>query len=388
MATKQCLKDLNEREDGAGLSLSGGGFRATLFHLGSLRRLNELGWLKDLPEITSVSGGSIISAWLGLNWKHLDFQDGIAMNFNDRISDPILKFCSHTMDYKVIPLGLIDPFRTPADYADKYYRKHLFGQASLQDLPDDKKGEGPRFTIYSTNMKSGVSFRFARPYMTDYKIGYVDNPAVPLGRAVAASSAFPPFLTPLVLNGKKLEWKKWDEGCDLFDTKGVHDKIYLTDGGVYDNLGIERTWDRYKTVIISDAGAPFKPKIKPWRTHFWITSLIRTIDITMSQVGGLRERSVVSNYKSGELNGAYWGIGTKIGDYRLVEKGFKPPMTTDSDITGKIKELPTCLRPFSSKDEGHLINWGYALTDAAMRRYAIKDKQLEPGKWPVEKYPL
>ncbi len=47
-----------------GLALSGGGFRATLFHLGSLTRLNELGWLRRLDIVTSVSGGSIIAGLL------------------------------------------------------------------------------------------------------------------------------------------------------------------------------------------------------------------------------------------------------------------------------------------------------------------------------------
>ena len=58
------------RRAGVGLSLSGGGFRAALFHLGALRRLNELGLLHQLDSISSVSGGSIISAFLAcrLSW--------------------------------------------------------------------------------------------------------------------------------------------------------------------------------------------------------------------------------------------------------------------------------------------------------------------------------
>ena len=57
------------REPGVGVALSGGGFRATLFHLGALWRLNELGWLPRFSEVTSVSGGSIAAAYLALNWK-------------------------------------------------------------------------------------------------------------------------------------------------------------------------------------------------------------------------------------------------------------------------------------------------------------------------------
>src|SRR3989337_4461384 len=56
---------------GIGICLSGGGYRATLFHMGALRRLNELGVLahRDLRTISSVSGGSITSAFLALAFK-------------------------------------------------------------------------------------------------------------------------------------------------------------------------------------------------------------------------------------------------------------------------------------------------------------------------------
>ena len=47
-----------------GLAMSGGGYRATLFHLGALRRLNEIGWLKRIDRITSVSGGSLLLGFL------------------------------------------------------------------------------------------------------------------------------------------------------------------------------------------------------------------------------------------------------------------------------------------------------------------------------------
>ena len=59
--------------------LSGGGYRAMLFHLGALIRLNEAGLLKKLGRISSVSGGSITAAVLGLHWKDLSFNEaGIA----------------------------------------------------------------------------------------------------------------------------------------------------------------------------------------------------------------------------------------------------------------------------------------------------------------------
>src|SRR5713226_3113267 len=58
---------------GIGLCLSGGGYRAMLFHLGALWRLNEFGMLSKLDRISSVSGGSITAGVLGMNWSQLAF---------------------------------------------------------------------------------------------------------------------------------------------------------------------------------------------------------------------------------------------------------------------------------------------------------------------------
>src|SRR3954452_23892936 len=52
------------QHEGVALCLSGGGFRAALFHLGALRRLNELGILSQVEAISSVSGGSVVAAHL------------------------------------------------------------------------------------------------------------------------------------------------------------------------------------------------------------------------------------------------------------------------------------------------------------------------------------
>ena len=78
------MKDNGVRLPGTGLALSGGGFRAILFHLGSLWKLNELGIFPKLSEISSVSGGSILGTYLGLKWKELEFtSQGVARNYQE-----------------------------------------------------------------------------------------------------------------------------------------------------------------------------------------------------------------------------------------------------------------------------------------------------------------
>ena len=67
--------------------------------------------------------------------------------------------------------------------------------------------------------------------------------------------------------------------------------------------------------------------------------------------------------------------------------GFLPPMISDNAQTHSLHSVRTRLNKFSEKEQGHLINWGYALTDAAMRRYLL-ERDVVPGKWPVPEYPL
>src|SRR6267143_2042881 len=62
-------------EPGIALCLSGGGYRAMIFHAGALLRLNECGYLPKLARVSSVSGGSIAAGVLGLAWSKLRFDD-------------------------------------------------------------------------------------------------------------------------------------------------------------------------------------------------------------------------------------------------------------------------------------------------------------------------
>ena len=72
------------------LTLSGGGYRAMLFHVGALWKLNEIGELRRLAHISSVSGGPTLRpACVAMNWTRLDFATGVATNFRDPGSRPL-----------------------------------------------------------------------------------------------------------------------------------------------------------------------------------------------------------------------------------------------------------------------------------------------------------
>ena len=121
-------------EEGIALCLSGGGYRAMLFYLGALWKLNEIGYLKKMARVSSVSGGSITAAMLGIKWGRLGFDvAGIAANFVAEVVSPIRALAGKTIDEGSVIGGIF----TPGSIADKVaeaYRKHLFGSATLQDL--------------------------------------------------------------------------------------------------------------------------------------------------------------------------------------------------------------------------------------------------------------
>src|SRR4029453_8431213 len=121
---------------GVGLCLSGGGYRAMLFHAGVLWRLNELGWLPKLDRVASVSGGSITAGALGLAWNKLDFRQGVAANFLERGVDPLRRMAETSLDVSSVLVGALLPGVTVSDRVAKQYSKILFGDATLQDLPD------------------------------------------------------------------------------------------------------------------------------------------------------------------------------------------------------------------------------------------------------------
>src|SRR5262249_10850997 len=105
-----------------GLALSGGGFRASLFALGSLCRLNDLGYLPRINRISSVSGGSITAGYLGLKWKTLRFNaQGVATNFTEIIVNPLRRFCTHSIDVPAGLEGIFTPGKSIGDYVAAKY---------------------------------------------------------------------------------------------------------------------------------------------------------------------------------------------------------------------------------------------------------------------------
>ena len=254
-----------------GLALSGGGFRATLYHLGLVRFLRDADILRQVTHITSVSGGSIMAAHLALNW---DRYTGSTKEF-DQAASQLLDFTRLDVRNRIVrrfPLGLFLrwPCRllglsnrqlTRTGLLERQYEKHLYGDKSLFELP-----ESPELHILATNLSEGCLCSFSRDglWMMQQKAGRSQIERVRVGlmtvaMAVAASSAFPGFFPPLELTGREVGARGGEFGQQAY-----------TDGGVFDNLGVRMfrwltpllTGDKeLDGVLASDVGKPFEVQV-------------------------------------------------------------------------------------------------------------------------------
>ncbi len=368
LSREPLASDEQDVREGIALCLSGGGYRAMLFHVGVLWRLHDAGLLPKIKRVSSVSGGSITAAQLGVQWKRLKLDPADPSDFITHVVTPIRTLGSKSIDVKSVLKGIF--WRgSAADHITKAYRKHLYGEATLQDFPRDD--EGPRFVVNSTNVQSGVLWRFSKPYMWDYRVGKIANPTTSIATAVAASSAFPPVLSPLNLKFDPSDFVP-NTGQDL-QRPPYTKKVVLSDGGVYDNMGLETAIKQYKTLFVSNAGGILGSKEKP--KGDWVRHVVRVLNMINSQVRSLRVRQLIDLYNSNERNGAYWSIRADIDDYRV-----SPRLPCPLDQTTKLAEVSTRLAKLDAATQEGLINWGYGITDAAIRTYY--DNQIPMGSFP------
>jgi len=372
-----------EERKGIALCLSGGGFRAALFHLGALRRLNELGVLSEVDTISSVSGGSIVSSHLAQRIGSWPQKGKVIADWETRVEEPFRALSRRNLRTWPIAKRLL-PWNwlrssTAIEALQGSYDRHLEG-LKLTSLPDR-----PRFIFCATDMVFGVNWVFdsglhdaQRGRLGDYQAGYLSPaPAWPVARAVAGSSCFPPVFAPLPMhlqpgNLRDGKYKKRDRAK-------LVKRISLTDGGAYDNLGLEPVWKDHEIVMVSDGGAVFEAE----EGACLIWRLSRPLSISTNQVTSLRKRWLISNFNSGELDGAYWGIGSTVEHYEVQTPGYPEELVDD-----RISEVRTDLDAFSEAECAVLVNHGYLLGEAAVRRHlpAMIVPNAEPFRIPYPEW--
>jgi NTE family protein len=191
-------------------------------------------------------------------------------------------------------------------------------------------------------------------------VGLIRNPTVQLAVAVGASSAFPPVLSPAELQVHPQDFDQTTAG-DL-QKAPFNSNVVLSDGGVYDNLGLETAWKEYQTILVSDGGGATPDEASPAKD--WLLHSVRILELLDNQVGSLRKRWVIGSFENKQREGTYWGIRTDIADYKLPDA-----MNCPFSRTLELASTPTRLKAMGQNLKQRLVNWGYAVCDAALRKH-------------------
>ena len=170
----------------------------------------------------------------------------------------------------------------------------------------------------------------------------------------------------------------------------------LTDGGVYDNMGLETAWKNYRTILVSNGGG--KMQASPEPASDWARHALRINDIIDNQVRSLRTRQVIGAFEAGDRQGAYWEFGTAIDDFHLPDAlpcpedqtlalaGAADPLETDGQrAAGAIDQLglrrlrrrhPSSSRPVDRAARGLSVSrercWVSRFARAAQRAVAAE----------------
>lgn len=262
-----------------GLALSGGGSRAMAFHLGCLRALHELGILDQVGVLSTVSGGSVIGAlYAGREGSFEEFEAQVRAVLRQGLARPTVRaafttsegvnalacwallgtanlllialkwmlwFGSLLLPARLRPRWRIAdwhlPFRRFASRTTIFRRAvddALFKGKRIGDLKD----RTPLLIVNAAELRTGSAFYFTPRDSGSWRLGRLAQPDVSLAHAVTASAAYPMFLPAL---DEVLPFDKRDGSRRI-------ERVTLTDGGVYDNLGLAPLWpDRDPAVSLN-----------------------------------------------------------------------------------------------------------------------------------------
>jgi NTE family protein len=354
-----------EQRKGVALCLSGGGYRASLFHLGAMTRLDELGILSKVDTFASVSGGSIALAQLASHRRKLDNRwpsPGARIpDFEKGVVEPLIAFAQQDVRSRPVlrswrPSRWFDQNAGIEALAEHYTTGPAAGRAD--DFP-----ERPRFVFCATDLRFRTQWAVdtGRRVVGSDSAGYAPiDDSWPLARAVAASSCFPPVFRPMLL---KNEPRHFEHGLyDADDRDELVRELELTDGGIYDNLGVEPVWNDHAHVLVSDAAPSLTPAP---RVSQLVWKQLRLVATLLEQATDVRKRWLIANFVTGELGGAYWGIASRPSNYPKPERPVAPAVDEDQ-IQGLVSQVRIDLDAFSDGEVAVLVSHGYAMTDLAI----------------------
>jgi predicted acylesterase/phospholipase RssA len=354
-----------------GLALSGGGFRATLYHLGVVRFLRDAGILSRVSQITSVSGGSIFAAHLVLNWARYN---GSPEDFEAAASE-LIAFVRLDIRNRIVRrfpltvplrwvlrfLGLSTRKLSRTGLLERHYEKFLYGDTSLFELPDQ-----PRLHILATNLSEGCLCAFSRDGLVMlrrraqgvYRPERIHVGLATVAMAVTASSAFPGFFPPLRLRSS-----------DVGAAEGEFGRQAFTDGAVFDNLGVRmfRFLDDHcgtTTTLVSDVGKLIEVQSQGPAGGL-IRTALRATDILLDRVWQLETETFLGT------------PGFVFAPITEIVWRDNDPTALHPEIQRQLANMRTDLDSFSDLEVSGLVQHGYCVARQVCRsRPDLFDEEL------------
>lgn len=345
-----------------------------------LRRLATEGRLEDVVRLSTVSGGSLVTAMLfshnRLKWPDSD-------EFRDHLY-PHLRTLLTTTSLATMRTFLLSMLHSP--------RRVLFHRASIVvDLLERRWGvtgsfgdlpQKPEWRINATCYESGKNWRFCHEEMGDWLFGrYYHPPPFRIAEAAAASAAVPYVIGALTLKLPTTGWSRSDPatGQPLGPADPMANKVRLWDGGAYENLGLEALYKPARGaigcdfVLVSDASGPL-PDVaggSSWSALGGNLSAPRLFEIAGDQIRGLRSRTFINAVQAGKVSGALVRMGNttaeidhkagrSAGDYT----GFQD----DADAAVALTH-PTNLDRLTEAQFDTIARNGFEAADATLAAY-------------------
>ena len=383
-----------------GLSLSGGGSRAVAFHLGTLRALEDLKLLDEIDVISGVSGGSVITGLIGYTEAPFAQIDHNTVEFLRRgLVRPALKkllnparaaqllwnlavvilptVATEVIAWSASRLASFFPvIRHASDIVSRwswplrcrYSRTHVLADAiadvvGVQNC-DAPARQGKSIVFNACELRTGTAFRMSNEHFGTWRYGWAPASDLRIADAVTASAAYPPFLPPF----------DWSRPFEQNGKTKMH-RVIVTDGGVFENLGVsvmEPGRDvaisviayNPDIIIASDAGAgQFTGETVPIS---WPKRMIQVVAAVMRKVQDATKQRLHDHAKSGRLDGfVYVNLGQI--DRRVP---LKPANWVDRE---EVIHYPTDFSAMSEENIRKLSGRGEAITRALVTQYLLSD---------------
>lgn len=364
-------------------SFSGGGYRATFFHAGVLRKLIAFGLKDRIKMISSVSGGSIISALFGINFDEIESVE----SYDRLIIDPLMEFSKKDIRTKLLFYKGASLLRIKSDskIMVENLNECLFHDKTMADL-----SEKVQIIINATNLNNGLRWQFANYNFGDDKTGYsYDVENIPIALAVTSSACFPGLISPMKLDIQEYKFyhKDKDEKNDP-SPNVTPDFVYLADGGIFDNLGyfpVEQACvhNQNSIFVVSDAATRFKQN---QRKYHFLNEGIRVIDILMEQITSRDRRIITNDMEIKKWKGIYMKLESscrfyrELGNDQIAVAEELPKIGWSDSIVERIGKIRTDLNAFSESEVQALICHGETLVETSIAKWhkdfyqGVKDK--------------